>query len=223
MEPFDMFVVIAIFVVTIGFCLYKLDFFDYYDDEKIVKYINDGKFYKAIRLYKKYSNHHYFLDTDLIQNTPNDNLETFIRVLYSYYKDEIVSILTQSELHDFIDCVTGESTRTLYQTYEDFHDYFQEKVHIMNSSRDSNINSIEKTWVISDTWLSTCIFIVAMEDTGFLKAKDGKKIDFRSLAIQRYNKYYNMLAYKELYNIMDDCEVKDIITKVLNYNKYEED
>lgn len=221
-----MFVVIAIFVVFIGFCLYelyKLDFFDSYDDEKIVKYINDGKFYKAIRLYKKYSNHNYFLDTDLIQSTPNDNLETFIRVLYSYYKDEIASVLTQSELHDFIDCITGESTRTLYQTYEDFHNYFQEKVHIMNSSHESNINSIEKTWVISDTWLSTCIFIVAMEDAGFLKIKDDKKIDFRSLAIQRYNKYWNMPAYKELYNIMDDCEVKDVITKVLNYNKYKED
>lgn len=216
-----MFVVIAIFAVIIDFCLYKLDFFDSYD-EKIVKYINDGKFYKAIRLYKKYS-HSFCLSIGLIQNAPKDNLETFIRVLYSYYKDEIGSVLTQSNLHDFIDCVTGESTRTFYQTYEDFHDYFQEKVHIMNSSRDSNINSIERTWIISDAWLSTCIFIVAMEDTGFLKIKDGKKIDFRNLAIQRYNKYCNMPAYKELYNIMDDCEVKDVITKVLNYNKYKED
>ena len=218
-----MFFVVVLFAIPMVFCLYRLGIFDFYNPEKIVKYINDGKFYKAIRLYKKYNGHFYILDTELMQSTPKDNLEDFIRVLYSYYKDEIASVLTQSNLHDFIDCVTGESTRTLYQKSEDFHNYLQEKVHIMNSSRDSNINSTEKIWYIPDIWLSTCVFIVAMEDTGFLKIKDGKKIDFRSLAIQRYNEYCNMPAYKELYNIMDDCEVKDIITKVLNYKRNEEE
>lgn len=216
-------------VVSAAFCLlFDIADIAIYDADKqhskrIAKYINKGNLYKAVRLYKKHNPAFFF--TKYVKEYATDSFEGFVRTLYTYVKNEnsTANVVAQGNLISFIEYITGKAIWKPYQRDINFHTYLQEKIDIMKNSDDVLDN---KKWCAESDNISMCLFILALENTGFLKVKDGKKIDFKSLAIQRYNKYYkyyNMSAYKELYNIMDDCEVKDIITKVLNYDKYEED
>lgn len=224
--------IIIIFSIIAGILAY-ISLFEFADatirdaderhSKRIAKCINKGNLYKAVSLYKKYNP--VFFVIKFVKESAADNFEIFIRTLYIYIKNEssTANVVTQSNLLDFIESITGINVWKLCQFFqedENFRAYFQGKIDIMKISDDVLDN---EKWQAESSNISICLFILALENTGFLKIKDGKKIDFRSLAIQRYNEYCNMPAYKELYNIMDDCEVKDIITKVLNYKRNEEE
>ena len=183
--------------------------------KRIAKCINRGNLYKAVSLYKKYNP--VFFVIKFVKESAADNFESFIRTLYIYIKNEssTANVVEQSNLLDFIESITGINVWKLCQEDENFRSYFQEKIDIMENSDDVLDN---EKWQAESSNISICLFILALENTGFLKIKDGKKIDFRGLAAHRHDGY-GQLCYKALYNIMDDCDAKDIITKVLNYNK----
>ncbi len=213
-----------IFFIFFGVLVYiELNmFFDaviYDSDERyskrIAKHINKGNLYKAVRLYKKHNPAYFF--TKYVKEHAADNFNNFVHILYTYIKSEnsTANVVIQSNLFDFIASVTDIDAWALYREDENFHAYFQEKIDIMKNSDDVLDN---KKWQAEDSDISICLFILALKNTGFLKIKDEKKIDFKSLVAHRWNGH-DQLYHKEFYNIMDDCEAKDIITKVLNYNK----
>lgn len=183
--------------------------------KRIAKCINRGNLYKAVSLYKKYNP--VFFVTKFVKESAANNFESFIRTLYIYIKNEssTANVVAEGNLISFIEDITGKAIWKFYRRDEDFHAYLQKKIDIMKNSDDVLDN---KKWCAESDNISMCLFILALENTGFLKIKDGKKIDFRGLAVHRHDGY-GQLCYKALYNIMDDCDAKDIITKVLNYNK----
>ncbi len=215
--------IIALFVIAgiityIAFCIFfevTICDFDNHYSKRIARCINKGNLYKAVSLYKKYNPAFFFIK--YVKEHATDDFEGFVRTLYTYVKNEnsTANVVAEGNLISFIEYVTGKAIWKPYRKDIDFHTYLQEKIDIMKNSDDVLDN--EKWHAESDN-ISMCLFILALENTGFLKIKEGKKIDFRSLAVHRYGGY-GQLHYKELYSIMDDCEVKDIITKVLNYSE----
>ena len=212
-----LFVIVGI-IIYIAICQFfevAICDFDKHYSKRIARCINKGNLYKAVSLYKKYNPAFFF--TKYVKEHATDNFEGFVRTLYTYVKNEnsTANVGAEGNLISFIEYVTGKAIWKPYRKDIDFHTYFQGKIDIMKNSDDVLDN---KKWQAEDSDISICLFILALKNTGFLKIKDEKKIDFKSLVAHRWDGH-DQLYHKKFYNIMDDCEAKDIITKVLNYNK----
>lgn len=210
--------VIAGIITYIAICMFfevAICDVDTHYSKRIAKCINKGNLYKAVRLYKKHNPAFFF--TKYVKEYATDNFEGFVRTLYTYVKNEksTANVVGEESLVNFVGDITGKDVWKLYRRDEDFHTYLQKKIDIMKNSDDALDN---EKWCAESDNILMCLFILALENTGFLKIKDGKRIDFRNLAAHKYDGC-GQPHYKELYNIMDDCETRDIITKVLNYSE----
>lgn len=190
-----MFYMTMLFLITLGGLLIALLIyfdvidFDRYYAKKISKNISKNNYYKAISLYVKHNSYYYEILAE------NDNFNDFIKTFYLYLNNENIGFIDNYAVFDRLIAFYAHK-------FGEWHKVFNFAI------TTGNITSREKNIEIKDDLILLALYLLAMQDDGLLKIKDGKEIDFRNLAV------YGKNQSNCLFDIMDDCKVKDIMTKV---------
>lgn len=92
---------------------------------------------------------------------------------------------------------------------EELRNYLKEEIEFMKLS----ITSVEdnKNWRPKDSEIADYFLILLLQDYGFAKFKDEEDSNVCSLLVKR--------KYDELFEIMDDCKLKDIIVSIKKYDE----
>lgn len=198
--------IVLLFACAIGIIILAFLCFaestDFYS-KKISKNIAKGNFYKAVMLYEKYNPLDFYYD-----NLKEYDFNKFMNAFYSYIKDRID--LDQPLLSYFLNHYTRfRYISTYYDQDEEFKKYLDREIEFMKLS----ITSIEdnKSWCSNNSKIANYLLILLLQDCGFAKFKDGENANVCSLLVKR--------KYDELFEVMDDCKLKDIIVSIKKYDE----
>lgn len=171
--------------------------------KRISKNIAKGNIYKAVMLYEKYNPSSFYCN-----NLKEEDFNEFVNVFYSYIKDRID--LGPLLLPHFLNHYTRfRSIPVYYDQDEELKKYLDKEIELMKSSIASAEDN--KNWCPNDAGMANCLFILLLQDYGFVKFKDGKCADVCSLFAKG--------KYDEPFEIMDDCKLKDIIVSIKKYDE----
>ena len=191
----------AIGIIILAFLCFA-EITDFYS-KKISKNIAKGNIYKAVMLYEKYNPLDFYYD-----NLKEDDFNEFVNAFYSYIKDRID--LGPLLLPHFLNRYTRfRSIPVYYDQDEELKKYLDKEIELMKSSIASAEDN--KNWCPNDAEMANCLFILLLQDYGFVKFKDGKGADVCSLLAKG--------KYDEPFEIMDDCKLKDIIVNIKKYDE----
>ena len=191
----------AIGIIILAFLCFA-ESTDFYS-KKISKNITKGNIYKAVMLYEKYNPLDFYYD-----NLKEEDFNEFVNAFYSYIKDRID--LGPLLLSHFLNHYTRfRSIPVYYDQDEELKKYLDKEIELMKSSIASAEDN--KNWCPNDSEIADCLFILLLQDYGFVKFKDEKGADVCSLFAKG--------KYDEPFEIMDDCKLKDIIVSIKKYDE----
>lgn len=178
---------------------------DFYN-KRISKNLIKGDFYKAAMLYKKYNPQYSDFRDDLKEEAFNN----FVNVFYSFMKNNFDRSTLSRNILDFLSYYIKPSYTSLYYMNEntEIRKYLDKKIDFMLSS----IEPVKESWYPVDLEMSMYFLILFLQDNGFLKFKEPEKVSFYWLLEKS--------DFEKLYDLMDDCMIKDAIVKALNYSKH---